>query len=110
METEEMLKMSKSQIDLLSLEPIGEYKKPAIPTYKDDKPDLKKMTPARWKNKAIAATAMGLLGTATLTSCANTQNELSNWSVLEDHQYCWMHHGGGGAAPLYVDCCRNSEN
>ena len=95
--------MSKSQIDLLSLAPLEEYKKPIIPTYKDEKPDLMKKMPARWKNKAIAATAMGLLGTATLSSCVNTtQSDLSNWSVLEDHQYCWMHHGGGGAAPLYV--------
>ena len=94
--------MSKED-NLLALTPMEEYKKPTFPTYVDEKPNLEKKIPARWKNKVIATTAVGLLGAATLTGCANNgQSELPNWSVLEDAQHCWMHHGGAGGAPLYV--------
>ena len=89
--------------DLLKLTPIEAYEAPKLPTYADDKPNLEKKIPTRWKNKAVIAAVTGLLGAATLTGCGYTiQQELSSWSVLEDRQYCWMHHGGGGAAPLYV--------
>jgi len=93
----------KSKDDLLTLIPMEDYTKPEFPTLEEGSSDLLKKIPARWKNKAIAATVMGLLGTTTLASCANTsQSEVSSWSILEDPQYCWMHHGGGGGAPLYV--------
>lgn len=90
--------------DLLTLAPLKKYKKPTIPTYKDKKPDLAKKMPKRWKNKAVAATAMGLLlSTTTLAGCGNyTRNELPNWSALSDSGHCWTHWGGSGAAPLYV--------
>ena len=97
--------MMKDKDDLLTLTPLENYEAPSLPTYADDKPNLEKKVPSRWKNKAMVATAIGLLGTATLASCdrnATRQNELPNLSFLNDQQHCWMHHGGSGGAPLYV--------
>ena len=72
--------------DLLKLKPLKDYKAPELPTYKDDKPDLEKKTPLRWKSKAMIAVVSGLLGVTTLTGCSRH----------------WPHYGGAGGAPMYT--------
>ena len=91
---------------------MEEYKTPELPTYADDKPNLDKKIPQRWKNKVLIA-GIGLLTTVTFTGCGSLsaaihderqseiQNEIQIWSGW-NNQGCWMHHGGSGGAPLYV--------
>ena len=84
--------------DLLELAPMENYNAPDLPTYIDKRPDLSKKTPRRWKNKAVIAATIGLLGTTVLTGCAFFE------STIPEHPiYCRsIHHGGAGGGPIYV--------
>jgi len=93
--------------NLLALMPVEKYDALALPTLEEHQPELLKKVPARWKKKAIAASVMGLLGTASLASCGSDYQEASNrivpnWPILENGSHCWMHHGGSGGAPIYI--------
>jgi len=104
-------------VDISTLAPMEDYQAPKFPTYKDEKPNLAKKVPARWKGKGIIATATGLLSAAALTGCGMTQPTASTTTepamtelpipiapplVMEPHYCSNLHHGGSGGAPLYV--------
>ena len=81
--------MSKSMDNLLNLVPMEDYKSPNLPTYREDKPNLTRKLPTRWKNKIMAITTLGLL-----TVCSFRDRSLP--------QGCRFHHGGLVNPPSYV--------
>ena len=106
--------MMKNENNLLTLSPVENYEAPKIPTYQDEKPDLIKKVPARWKKKGIVAmAAIKALGVASLTGCTNQEPSFTPIadtgeatpapSLGRSTVYCSdLHHGGSGGAPLYV--------
>jgi len=94
--------------DLLKLAPVTEYAAPELPTLKEVNPEVLVRVPKRWKSKAFTAATVGLFGMTALTGCSNNPTEnavfgrVPNYSFLENRNFCWMHHGGSGGAPLYV--------
>jgi len=88
----------KDKNSLLTLTPMEKYEAPQLPTYAGDLPNFERKIPRRWKNKAVIATAVGILGATALTGCSVIENLRSN-----DNFYCSdLHHGGAGGAPIYV--------
>jgi len=87
-----------TRVNLLTLAPMEEYAAPKFPTYKDEKPELAKKMPSRWRNKAVIAATVGILGTTALTGCSVIENVMPNYTI-----YCPdLHHGGAGGGPIYV--------
>ena len=99
--------------DLLKLAPMTEYQAPELPTLNEAEPELLQKVPKRWKNKAVMATAVGLLGATALTGCGNstgsftpieeTGNPMPAPSISSARTYCSnLHHGGSIGNPIYV--------
>ena len=85
-----------AKVNLLTLTPIEDYQSPDLPTYADDKPNLKKKMPHRWKSKVMVAAVAGLLGASMLTGCSMVE------SLRFDPFDYATHHGGFSGAPIYV--------
>ena len=108
----------KNKEDLLTLSPMPHYKKPDLPTYEENKPNLASKLPNRWKSKAVLATVTGILGVSTLTGCTIFESEpaVSNYfsqadcgeedwfGTLSNFKYdlCIRSHHGGAHGPIYV--------
>lgn len=109
----------KEQNNLLTLTPLEVYETPEISTLKEATPEILKEVPSSWKKKAVLGT-MGMLGLSFLSACTTKPSngeeayvsslpyevelppELPNWSIINNGQHCWMHHGGSGGGPVYV--------
>ena len=93
--------------DLLTVTPLEDYETPEIPTYADNKPNLEKKLPSRWKNKAMIVAVSGLLGVTSLVVNPNsfTAQDCGEevWLRNFAHDLCVrVHHGGLTGAPIYV--------
>ena len=97
----------RNEDDLLVLIPVEDYVAPNLPTLEENRPELLKKIPSRWKKKAVIAVAVGFLGTTALTGCSVARvDDVSSESM----NYCsHPHHGGAGFAPLYVVCLTEQE-
>ena len=99
------------QVNILTLAPMTEYNVPELPTYEADKPDFTSKLPYRWKSKAIAAIATGILGINVLSGCSIFEQVIPEacgvdewWAELSNFRYdlcVRLHHGGAGVA-VYV--------
>ena len=85
-----------TKVNLLTLIPVEDYKSPDLPTYVDDKPNLEKKVPSRWKNKVMITAIAGVLGTSMLTGCSMVES-----LRFDPHDYA-THHGGAVGSPIYV--------
>jgi len=90
-----------TKVNLLTLIPMEDYQAPDLPTYIENKPDISKKIPYRWKNKVMIAAVAGLFGMTTLSGCS-VERLIGITSDPSDPWTDWMHHGGSGGAPLYV--------
>ena len=105
----------KNKEDVLNLMPMKDYKAPELPTYEENKPDLTKKFPLRWKNKAIIAATIGIVSAGALAKCTferhtstlapdicGERGYLRNFRDFEYDLCIRVHHGGFGGAPVYV--------
>ena len=103
MKSKDVVKMSKSQMELLTLTPLADYEVPDFATCKDYKPNITRKKPVRWKSKVMTATAFSLLGMMTLTGCSMSEQFINavNDSSFDPWDYA-THHGGVIGTPIYV--------
>ena len=99
--------MNHDKNDLLSLTPAKTYTAPKYPTLTDTHSDpapLKKL-PSRWRKNAAALACIGLLGAAVFAGCVTPHNGDDPPPIGNGYNCDWdnhLHHGGSGAAPIYV--------